>query len=123
MLLYILMNYYQTFIEKQKKELEELELEKKEKNRKNYLKNKHKEYHKKNYEKKKEYARNYYWKNREYVLERQRAKKYETSQYFKEWYKNNRKEVNLISNVKPNLKKQEPIKKKEYTAEDFILFK
>jgi hypothetical protein len=123
MLLYILMNYYQTFIEKQKKELEELELEKKEKNRKNYLKNKHKEYHKKNYEKKKEYARNYYWKNREYVLERQRAKKYETSQYFKEWYKNNRKEVNLISNVKPKLKKQEPIKKKEYTAEDFILFK
>jgi hypothetical protein len=134
MLLYILMGYYAKFLEKmekQKKELEELEeLEKKDANRKNYLKYKHKEYHKKNYEKQKEYARNYYWKNREYVLERQRAKKYETSQYYKEWYNNNREQVNLIrygkkpviSNIKPKLKK-EPIKKKEYTAEDFILFK
>ncbi len=135
MLLYIVMGYYQTFLEKQerkKKELQELEeLEKKDKNRKNYLKYKDRQYHKKNYEKQKEYARNYYWKNREYVLERQRAKKYETSQYYKEWYKNNREQVNLIrygkktiiSNVNPRLKKQEPIKKKEYTAEDFILFK
>ena len=151
MLLYILMGYYATFLQKmerQKKELEELEkLEKKEKNRKHYLKYKDKEYYKKNYEKQKEYARNYYWKNRDYVLERQRAKKYETSQYYKQWYQNNREQVNLIrygkkpviSNVKPKLKKElgdfkssstggkrsftEPIKKKEYTAEDFILFK
>lgn len=116
------MNYYQKFLEKQ-------ELEKK--------------------EKQKEYARNYYWKNKEYVLERRQKKNYETSQYYKEWYKKNREQIILsrygkkpvISNIIPRIKKKpelgdfkspstagkrsftEPIKIKEYTDEDFILFK
>ena len=46
------------------------------------------------YEKQKQYAREYYWKNREYVLERNRMKKYERSEYFKQWYEKNKK--NLI---------------------------
>ena len=52
MLLYILMGYYDTFIKKMEKQKKELEEQlKKDANRKNYLKYKHKEYYKKNYEK------------------------------------------------------------------------
>jgi len=87
---------------------------------------------KEQYEKQKQRSREYYWKNKEYVLERQKAKKFQTSQYYKEWYKNNRDEVNMKRYgrkpnnhgkrlyIEPKLK-QQPIKK-EFKPEDFILF-
>jgi len=123
------MGYYAEFIKKQEKKLIEAEEQlKKDVNRKHYEKYKDKEYYKKNYEKQKQRSREYYWKNREYILERQRAKKYETSEYYKEWYKNNREELNMHRyDRKVKIPKVKEIKvapvKKVYTDEDFILFK
>ena len=108
------MGYYATFVQKQEKKLIEAELEaKKEVNRKHYQKYKDREYHKKNYEKQKERSREYYWKNREYILERQRAKKYETSEYYKQWYKNNREELNMHRYGKSEIKSKPKKEKKE----------
>lgn len=108
------MGYYATFVQKQEKKLIEAELEaKKDVNRKHYQKYKDKEYHKKNYEKQKQRSREYYWKNREYILERQRAKKYETSEYYKQWYKNNREELNMHRYGKSEIKSKPKKEKKE----------
>jgi hypothetical protein len=116
------MGYYHTFLAKQKKELKEAEeLLKKEANRKHYLKYKDKEYYKKNYEKQKEISRQYYWKNREAILEKNKMKKLYTNQYYKEWYQLNKNQVNQIrsNNNKPNIKPDiKPIVK---TPKSFII--
>jgi hypothetical protein len=70
------------------------------------------------YEKQKQYAREYYWKNREYVLERNRMKKYERSEYFKQWYEKNKKNKKIKQQFKPKINNN-----KIYKPEDFILFK
>ena len=74
------MGYYQTFLEKQQRE-----------------KNK-------NYEKQKQRSREYYWNNREYVLERQRQRKQLNQEYYKQWYEKNKVELNERRNGKRNKK-------------------
>lgn len=64
------MGYYQTFIDKQKK----LEQERIEKN--------------------KQRAKDWYWRNREYVLQRQKQNNYNNSEYYKDWYQKNKIELN-----------------------------
>lgn len=102
------MGYYQTFLEKQeriKKELEEAELEKvREKRRQNYQRLKNMGYYIKNKERQKETAKKYYYNNREYVLERQRVRKYQNSAYYKEWYQNNR--IELLTKRDPEYYKE-----------------
>lgn len=111
------MGYYQTWLKKQ-------EEKKKLQNEKN------KDYNRKN-------AREYYWRHREEILEKNKIKRLYTNQYYKEWYEKNKEECNRIrnkkknnnnnyvykpKNIKNNNKTIQPIKQKVYTAKDFILF-
>lgn len=85
------MGYYQTFVDKQKRlEQERIENEKKEINKANYEKYKDRDYFKKSKEKNKIRAREWYWRNREYVLEKNKQKKLYNSEYYKDWYQKNR---------------------------------
>ena len=55
---------------------------------------------KQRYEKQKQYSREYYWRNREYILERNRILKYERSEYFKQWYEKIKriKRIKILNN-------------------------
>jgi len=112
------MGYYQTFIEKQERIKQEIEDAKKDEQRKKYRENYNKYKIYENYqfykERQKEVAKKYYYKNREYVLERQRTRKYQNSQYYKEWYKKNRIELLTKRNggIPPNLDKTVSSEKK-----------
>lgn len=87
------MGYYQTFIDKQKRlEQERIENEKKEINKANYQKYKDRDYYKKSNQR----AKDWYWRNREYVLERQKQKNYNNSEYYKDWYQKNKVQLNQI---------------------------
>jgi hypothetical protein len=108
------MGYYQTFIEKQERIKKEIEEAKKDeqrlKNRQNYQKYKNREYRIRNKEKSKKVALDWYYNNREYVLERQRIRKYQNSQYYREWYEKNKNELLARRNsFQPKLEKKIPI--------------
>jgi len=108
------MGYYQTFIQKQERIKKEIEEAKKDeqrlKNRQNYQKYKNREYCIRNKEKAKKVSLDWYYNNREYVLERQRIRKYQNSQYYREWYEKNKIELLARRNsFQPKLKKEIPI--------------
>ena len=126
------MNLYKKLLDEkeQKKKLKKQELY-------NKYKDKRKEYYNKNKDKIISNSKKYYYENRDYILERQRIRKFQNKEYYKEWYEKNKNEVQerrrqknggTIKNTKgihyykpkPN---KEPIKKKVYKPEDFILFK
>jgi hypothetical protein len=73
-------------------------------------------------------AREYYWKNREYILERQKTRKYNTSDYYKKWYQENKEELNKKrygnrgkQYIRLTQKIQIPTKK-VLTEKSFVLF-
>ena len=74
------MGYYQTFIQKQAE-------------KKNTQYEKKKEYNRKN-------ARDYYWRHRDQILEKNKMKRLHTNQYYKEWYQKNKEQLNDIRNKK-----------------------
>ena len=114
------MGYYQLFLEKQERIKKELEEAKKEeqrlKYRQKYHKYKNREYSTKNKEKSKKVASDWYYENREYVLKRQRMRKYQNSLYYKEWYQKNKIELLTKRNGIPPKEKQEILynKNKKY---------
>jgi hypothetical protein len=94
-------NLYQRMLLKQHLEQEQYE---KQAHKKHYEQYKHKEYYKNNYEKQKQRAREYYWKNREFILERRRTQKYNNQLYYKQWYEKNKVELNLRRGKRPRTK-------------------
>jgi len=73
-----MINYYLKFLEKQKKIKEE------------------------NINKQRIRSKQYYWDNREVILEKNRVKKIYRSEYFKEWYQKNKLNNNKSNNNKSN---------------------
>jgi len=58
----------------------------------------------------------YYYKNREYVLQRQAAKKYYNKEYYKEWYNKNK---DIVNNKRRNKNGAEKRLNKEYKTKQY----
>lgn len=97
-------NLYQKMLIKQKYEKEHKEKSKNQEHYIKYIKSNRKEYYEKNKEKQRQRAKDYYWKNREYVLERQRQRKQLNQEYYKQWYEKNKFELNQKRKGKKGIK-------------------